>query len=145
MTPQFVSAAVVITSVVMYQICMKSVPEGVNPVSALLTFYLSALVCTLLASRFFADTGTVFSISEFSWAAALVGVAIVGIELGYLLMYRSGWTLAAAPLIGMGGAAIILTVIGMAFFRQPITPKTIAGVGLCLYGLYLLTPTDKMA
>lgn len=144
MTPQFISAAVVVASIVMYQICMKSIPEGVNPISALVTFYLSALVCTMLAARFFADSGAVFSMSEFSWAAVLVGVAIVGIELGYLLMYRSGWTLAAAPLIGMGGAAIILTVIGMAVFRQPITIKTVAGVGLCLYGLYLLTPTDKV-
>jgi drug/metabolite transporter (DMT)-like permease len=139
MSPYFLSAAVVITSIVVYQICMKVIPQGVNPVSALLTFYLSALVCTLIAAPLFRLQEGMFSLTQFSWPAVLVGVAIVGIEFGYLLMYRSGWTLSAAPLIGMGSAAVILAVIGFVWFQEAVSVRHIGGVALCLSGLYLLS------
>ena len=106
MRPYFLSASIVSSSIVVYQICMKVIPEGVNPVSALLTFYLSALVCTLAAAPIFKLQEGMLSLSNFTLPAVLVGVAIVGIEFGYLYMYRSGWTLSAAPLMGMGSAAV---------------------------------------
>ena len=139
MSPTLLSAAVVIVSIVAYQICMKLVPHGVNPVSALLTFYVSALACTLIAAPIFKLQEGMFSVSEFTWPAVLVGIAIVGIEFGYLYMYRSGWTLSAAPLIGMGSAAVILAVVGFLFFQDGFSIRHAAGVVLCLSGLYLLS------
>lgn len=142
MTPQIGTAAIVICSIAMYQICMKSIPEGINPLNALVTFYLSALVCTLVAGKLLTTNEPFLTTSAFSWQAVLVGVAIVGIELGYLLMYRSGWHLAVAPLIGMGGAVVLLTVIGLAVFRQPLPIRHFLGLSLCLFGLYLLLPRE---
>lgn len=140
MSPYFLSAFVVVSSIVVYQVCMKVIPESINPISALLTFYVSALVCTVLAAGAFRMTDNMLSVNQFSLPAGLVGVAIVGIELGYLYMYRSGWTLSAAPLLGMGGAAIILCVIGYVWFQQPMSFKQVSGVALCLAGLYLMSP-----
>ena len=139
MSPYFLSASIVISSIVVYQICMKVIPEGVNPVSALLTFYLSALVCTLAAAPIFKLQEGMLSLSNFTLPAVLVGVAIVGIEFGYLYMYRSGWTLSAAPLMGMGSAAVILALIGFTWFQDPISVRKLAGVAFCLFGLYLLS------
>ena len=140
MTPQLLSALLVIASIAMYQICMKSIPEGLSPFSALITFYLSALIFTVIAAKLIPIED--FSIAQvtFSWPAALVGLAIVGIELGYLLMYRSDWSLAVAPLIGMGGSAIILLVVGLLFFKEPVSLRMLSGMAMCLIGLYLLTP-----
>lgn len=143
MNSQFGSATIVVLSIVLYQLCMKSVPEGVNPVSALVTFYVSALLCTLLTARLFPGGELALSFSDFSWQAALVGVAIVGIELGYLLMYRSGWNIAVAPLMGMGIAAVILAVLGALFFRQPATFRYFCGLAMCLYGFYLIVPANR--
>lgn len=140
MSPYLLSASIVVSSIVVYQICMKTIPQGINPVSALLTFYLSALVCTLLAGTIFRLNEGMFSLSQFTWPAVLVGVAIVGVEFGYLFMYRSGWTLTAAPLIGMGGAAVLLTIIGYIWFQQPMSLRYAFGIVLCLSGLYLLSP-----
>ena len=139
MSPYFLSASIVVSSIVIYQVCMKLIPEGVNPVSALLTFYLSALLCTLVAAGVFRLHENMLSMSHFTWPAVLVGVAIVGIEFGYLYMYRSGWSLSAAPILGMGGAAVLLTVIGYFGFQQAISVRQISGIGLCLIGLYLLS------
>jgi len=140
MTGQLASAAIAIASVVTYQICMKVIPHDLNPISALVTFYVSALICTLIAAWFIPVGMPSWSLAEFSWPAVIVGAAIVGIELGFLLMYRSGWHLGIAPLITMGGAAVLLLPIGVLMFRQPWTPKYLLGIVLCLYGLYLLSP-----
>ncbi len=143
MTVQITSAAIAIASVVTYQICMKVIPEDLNPISALVTFYITALICTLIAAKFVPVSTPSWSFAEFSWTAVFVGVAIVGIELGYLLMYRSGWHLAAAPLVVMGGTAVLLTPIGFAIFRQPWSLRYLLGIMLCLYGLYLLSPQEQ--
>ncbi|MFK7732089.1 MAG: hypothetical protein AB8B48_10780 [Pseudomonadales bacterium] len=142
MSSQLGSATIVIVSILMYQTFIKAVPEHINPINALLTFYITALVCTLIAAKLLPATQGAVSISEFSWAAAAVGVAIVGIELGYLLMYRSGWHLATAPLITMGAASILLLPISLLVFQQPWSTRYLFGIGFCLLGLYLLAPQD---
>ena len=143
MMTQTSSAAIAIASVVMYQVCMKIVPQDLNPISALVTIFGTALVCTLIAARFAPVDTPSWSFAEFSWAPVLVGVAIVGIELGYLLMYRGGWRLEVAPLVVMGSAAVILTPIGLLAFRQPWSSRSLFGIALCLYGLYLLSPQEQ--
>ncbi len=142
MSSQYASAAIVVISILTYQTFIKAVPEHINPINALLTFYLTALVCTLIAAKLLPEAQGTISISEFSWAAAAVGVAIVGIELGYLLMYRSGWHLATAPLITMGTASILLLPISLLVFQQPWSVRYLFGIGFCLLGLYLLAPQD---
>ena len=143
MNAQIVSATIAIASVTLYQIFMKSVPTNLNPVAALATIFTTALVCTLIAWKFAPIDSPELSWAEFSWSAVAVGMAIVGIELGYLLMYRSGWHLAAAPVIVLGGAALLLTPIGILVFRQPWSAKYAIGLVLCLGGIYLLTPQQQ--
>ena len=143
MNAQLTSAAITIASLALYQICIKAIPTGLNPLSALVTFYVTALVCTLIAIGFAPIDAPRWSLAEFSWAAAAVGIAIVGIELGYLFMYRSGWQLAAAPLVVMGGAAVLLTLIDFLVFRQQWSPRYGLGILICLLGLYLLAPQEQ--
>jgi hypothetical protein len=143
MMTQTTTAAITIGSVVMYQVCMKIIPHHLNPISALVTFYATALVCTVVAAKLLPIDVPGWTIADFSWTAVVVGVAIVGIELGYLLMYRSGWHLAAAPLVVMGGTAVLLVPIGLLVFRQPWSLRYLFGIALCLYGLYLLSPQKQ--
>lgn len=142
MTGQIGSAVITIDSLVLYQICMKVIPHNLNPIGALITFYATALVLTLVASRFVPVDSPGWSLSDFSWAVVIVGVAIVGIEMGYLLMYRSGWHLSAAPLVVTGAAVVLLLPIGLLAFRQPWSARYLVGIVLCLYGIYLLAPQE---
>jgi multidrug transporter EmrE-like cation transporter len=143
MITQTASALIAIGSVVAYQICMKVIPHDLNPISALVTFYVTALVCTLVVAKFVPVAAPNWSMAEFSWTAVLVGVAIVGIELGYLLMYRSGWHLAVAPLVVLGASAVVLAPVGWLMFRQPLSLRYLFGLVLCVYGLYLLLPQGQ--
>ena len=143
MNAQIASAALVIASLALYQIFIKTVPAELNPLVALVTFYVTALVCSLVAVKFAPIDVPDWSFANFSWPAVGVGIAIVGIELGYLLMYRSGWHLAAAPLVAVGGAAVLLIPISFFVFRQPWSARYGFGILFCLYGLYLLSPRKQ--
>jgi len=143
MITQTTSALIVISSVATYHVFIKSVPHDLNPISALVTFYVTALICTLIAAKFVPVATPDWSMAEFSWAAAIVGVAIVGIELGFLLMYRSGWHMSVAPLVTMGAATVLLAPIAVFVFRQPFSARYFFGLALCLYGLYLLSPQQQ--
>lgn len=145
MMSQTTSAFVAIASVAAYQLSIKSVPHDLHPIGALATFYLTALICTLVAAKFVPISSPDLSINYFSWAAVMVGVAIVGIELGFLLMYRSGWNLAIAPLMTMGAATVLLAPIAIFAFRQPFSLRYFFGLTLCCYGLYLLAPQQQGA
>ena len=140
MMNQATTAGIAIAFVVIYQLCMKVIAEDLNPISALVTFYVTALVCTRIGARFLPVSMPAWSYAEFSWAAAGVGVAIVGIELGFLLMYRTGWHLSTAPMVVMGGAAVLLIPVAWLVFQQPWSARYFFGLVLCLSGLYLLAP-----
>ena len=140
MNAQVATAALTIVALATYQSFIKAIPQGVSPAFALVTFYVTALCCSLIALKFAPIDIPKFSQSQISWAAVGAGVAIVGIELGYLLMYRAGWHLAAAPLFVVGGAAILLTPVAIMVFRQSMDIRFVAGMMLCLCGLYLMAP-----
>ena len=61
------------------------------------------------------------------------------IEVGYLLTYRVGWDLGLASVISNMAIAILLLPLGLLFFGERITLRTIAGVVCCLIGFLLLT------
>ena len=42
-------------------------------------------------------------------------------------------------MIGNTASALLLVVIGLVFFREHVSGRSVAGVGLCLVGLALIT------
>ena len=145
MNPQLISVSIVIVAISVYQTNMKLVSSELNPLHVLVTIFSTALICTLAAVKFFPAEQLATKVPffpNFPLPAVIVGIAIVGIELGYLMMFRSGWHLAAAPLVTMGGAAIILVFIGALFFQQAITVRSVSGLLVILFGLYLLAPKE---
>jgi drug/metabolite transporter (DMT)-like permease len=68
-----------------------------------------------------------------------VGSGIVAVEIGFLLAYRSGWTLGNASLVANATVAIALLGLGVLVFREPVSLPRLAGVGLCLAGLWMVT------
>jgi drug/metabolite transporter (DMT)-like permease len=68
-----------------------------------------------------------------------VGISIVGVELAVLLAYRTGWKISLVSVIGNTASALLLVGIGLLFFDEHLSGKSLAGVTLCLVGLALIT------
>lgn len=131
----------IVVSTAGYHIAQKSVPAHVNPMVSLLVNYLTALVITLVVLPFYprqAGSSWAGSLREVSWASYAVGLCIFGVELSVLLSYRVGWKLSLASLVANVATALVLALIGLLFYREQISLKNVAGIGLCLLGLVLV-------
>jgi hypothetical protein len=123
-----------------YHVAQKSVPLQLNPMFSLAMNYVTALIGTALLIPFYpVRTAGPWSLKEINWASCAVGVSIVAVELSVLLAYRTGWRVSILSVIGNTASALLLVGIGLLFFQEHLSAKTVAGVALCLVGLGLIT------
>ncbi len=131
--------ALVLLGNVAYHLGLRVIPRGANPAVATLAAYLVATVATAATLPFLArgvPLGPAWR--TLNWSTVVVGVAIVGIEMGYLLAYRAGWTLGTASVTANVSLAVVLLGIGTLAFREPWSPARAIGVGFCVIGLWLV-------
>lgn len=133
------SIVMIVASNILYNICQKSTPKGANPFSALLVTYLAAAVLTIVASFFYkTDKGFIESFKDLNWTSVVLGIAIVGLEFGYLLAYRAGWNISIGSLVANIILALLLIPVGIIFYKEGFEPHKIVGVGLCIVGLIVI-------
>ena len=87
--------ALIVLSNVFYHICSKQVPEAVDPMAALTVTY-SVGAVTAVIMYFVLNRGEASLLKEYSsvnWTSVVLGVAIVGLEVGCIYMYRAGWNI----------------------------------------------------
>jgi drug/metabolite transporter (DMT)-like permease len=117
----------------------KSISPGAHPLVSLLVTYAVAAVITLLLFPFFPLRETFgHALRKINWASAAVGVAIVGVELGFLLAYRSGWRISIGSAAANAAVALVLIPTGLVFFGERLSAANTAGLILCLIGLVLV-------
>lgn len=100
--------------------------------------YVTALLVSLLILPFYPGKSVRASWGNLNWASVAVGVAIVGIELGFVVAYRSGWRISVASLMANVATALLLVAIGVVFFREHLNGRSVAGIALCILGLGLV-------
>ena len=135
----YFSITLAIASSALYHFVAKSTPANVNfPVSLLVT-YAVAFMVTLVGFLFFpVKNGLAFEFKQLNWASFLLAIAIVGIEFGFLLVYRSGWNLGIAAVLVNVVASLILVPVAIYLFKDKLNWVNIVGILVCLAGLVML-------
>ncbi|MGH9317349.1 MAG: EamA family transporter [Thermoanaerobaculia bacterium] len=134
-----VSFLVIVVSTVLYHVSQKSIASAANPVLSLLVTYGFAIAGTLLLLPFFPlrlPLGQAWR--QINWASATVGLSIVGVELGFLLAYRSGWRISVGSAAANAALAVLLIPTGLLLFGERLSWANVLGVVLCLAGLFLV-------
>lgn len=79
--------ALVVFSNVIYQICAKSVPEGMNPLASLtITYLVAAAVSGILYFSLSKDPNLIHEYSKTNWVPFAFGFVLVGLEVGHLCL-----------------------------------------------------------
>ena len=131
--------SVAIACTVGYHLVLKLTPAGVNPLLSLLVTY--ALVTVLFGALLAASPGGFEwrqEARQLNWTAIALAVAIVGLDLAFLFLYRSGFEVSLGALVTQSSAAMLLLVVGVAVFREKLSLANTAGIVLCLVGLWLV-------
>ena len=138
MTLFYFSITLAIASSALYHFVAKSTPANVNFTVSLLVTYGVAFVATLFTFFFFPTSSVVSELKQLNWASVGLAVAVMGIEFGYLLMYRAGWNLGIAAVLVTVLASLILVPVAIFVFKDRLSWVNIAGILVCLAGLMML-------
>ncbi len=131
--------ALIVLSNVVYQICAKSVPTDMDAMASMVVTYLVGAVCS--AILFFAvnkDANLLQEYSKMNAAPALLGISVVGLEVGFIYAYKVGWPVSTASIVQSAFLALALLVVGALLYHEAVTMNKIIGVVVCLIGLYFL-------
>jgi len=135
----YFSITLAILSSAFYHFVAKSTPSNVNFTVSLLVTYAVAFIVTLLGFFFFpVQNGVMTEIKQLNWASIGLAIAVVGIEFGFLLVYRSGWNLGIAAVLVNVVASLILVPVAIFVFKDKISWLNVFGILVCLAGLVML-------
>lgn len=129
----------VVLSNVFYQICAKSVPGNMDPFASLtVTYAVGAVVSLVLYLVLHKNAGLAGEYSKLNWAPFVLGIVIVGLEVGYIYAYKAGWPVSSAQIVQSVVLAVILIFVGYAVYKERISWNKLAGIAVCLAGLVLI-------
>lgn len=140
MTPSMIATlGLAILGQIVYQIGQRAVPANASPFAVLVVAYFVAGVLSLcLAWPLGAAISTVSLRSAFAWPTWVIALAIVAIEFGYLMAYRSGWTIGTAFAIASTVTIVALALVGWVFLGNTLTVRQLAGLACSCAGVWLL-------
>ena len=128
--------ALVVLSNVMYQICAKSVPNEMNPFASLtVTYLVGAVASGVMFFAFNKDANLLKEYSNVNWAPFVLGIVIVGLEVGWIYAYKSGWQVSTGFIVQSAFLAVLLLFVGFLLYHEALTWNKIVGVFICLIGL----------
>ena len=118
---------------------MKAMPSDVNPFGALMVTYLIAAIISAVIFVYAVGPSNVgVEISKFDWTPILLALPIVGLEVGYVFVFRAGWTVSTASVVVNISIACVLLFVGYFLYRENVSLNQIAGIVICLAGLILI-------
>ena len=131
--------ALVILSNVVYQICAKSVPEGMNPLASLtVTYLIGAIVSGVLFFTLNRGGSLLKEYHKLNWAPVVLGLVIVGLEVGWIYAYKAGWQVSTGFIVQSAFLAVVLIFVGYLLYHEVLSWNKIAGVAICLVGLIVI-------
>jgi drug/metabolite transporter (DMT)-like permease len=122
---------------VLYHVCQKATPAGLDPFLALgISFGLASLGCLGL---FVGKHGLATpELHRVNWTSMALAFALMLIESGYLIGYRAGLKLNLTSSACNNMIALVLLGVGTFFYGESFSFRTGAGMALCMAGLLLL-------
>lgn len=131
--------ALIVLSNVAYHICAKSTPESVHPMATLtVTYTVGAVLSALMYFLLNRGGNLIEEYRHINWTTWVLGIAIVGLEVGSMEMYRVGWEISVGQLVQSALLAVCLLVVGLIFYKEQLSWTKMAGIVICLVGLYVI-------
>lgn len=133
------SISIAILATLGYHLAQKYISAEASPGAVLFVTYSVALAISVVVF-YFLPTEQSFGteLRTAGWQSVGLGLAVVGIEVGFLLAYRADWNLSTAGLIANAAVALLLLPIGYLFLKERLMPINMIGIAVCLVGLILI-------
>lgn len=124
-----------------YHLGQKKIRPDLPPYFVFTIIYFLSMAIMFVSGRV-TNTNFLFEIKSLSlkdfFYLLLVSIGVIGIELGFLLVYRADFSISYAALIVNIGLGILLLMAGLFLFKENLNLIQLMGVIICLIGIYLI-------
>ena len=124
---------------VLYHIASKSIPAAQNAFMGLVVNYSTALLASAILFFMTPHEKILVEAARSNWACVLMGLAITGVEVSFVMIYRAGGKLSTVSLIVNILLALAMLAVGGFFYHEQITAQKIFGAALCIAGVVMLS------
>jgi len=136
----YISACVAIVGAVGYQYFVKQVPGSLNPIVSVIGMYVVVLALSVILLPLLPAEGDLrHHFRQLSWIQIALAVSVIMIELGFLLMYRYGWSLGTGNLVTGVFINLILIGLGVTLLGEKVNLFNAIGIAFCILGVALIS------
>ena len=135
----FMPIAVAVAANVLYHVASKSIAPEQNAFMGLVVNYATALIASAILFCLTPHEKFLVEAARSNWACVLMGLAITGVEVSFVMIYRAGGELSTASLIVNILIAVAMLEVGGVFYHEQISASKIFGAALCIAGVVLLS------
>ena len=131
--------ALIIVAEVIYQICTKSVPDTIDPLASLtVTYLVAALMSGALFFALHRGGNLMSEYQHLNIAPAILGIAIVGLEAGWIYAFKAGWQVSTGFIVQSAFLAVALLAVGYLLYHEVLSWNKVIGIAICLVGLFFI-------
>lgn len=135
----YLSAALAIFATVGYHTFIKKISPDIHPLVSIVAIYIFVLVLSLAALPFVLTRQDIaLHATKVGWVQLGVALAVIGMELGFLLMYRYGWDLSLGNVVTGVFINIVLATIGVVFLKEQLSVINMLGIVMCIAGVAMV-------
>ena len=135
----YLPIAVAVAANVLYHVASKSIAPEQNAFMGLVVNYATALIASAILFYLTPHEKFLVEAARSNWACVLMGLAITGVEVSFVMIYRAGGEMSTASLIVNVLLALAMLAVGGVFYREQITAQKIFGAMLCMAGVIVLS------
>ena len=129
----------IVLSNTIYQICAKGIPDQASPFASLtITYLVGAAFSAMMHYMTHPHSGIIKEFAKMNWAPYILGIVIVGLEVGWIYAYKAGWQVSTGMIVQSAFLAVVLILVGALLYQEPITWNKLAGIAICLVGLVFI-------
>lgn len=128
-----------VLSSALYHFLLKQTSAKASPMLVLFWSYALAAAVCLIFLMFKSGKLEMFSVfKERGWLPMILALAVVGIEFGYILAYKSGGKVGQVSMITQMVSLVFMMGVGYVLTKEPITLQRAFGVASALFSFHLL-------
>ncbi len=135
----YLPIAVAVAANVLYHVASKSIAPEQNAFMGLVVNYATALIASAVLFYVTPHEKFLVEAARSNWACILMGLAITGVEVSFVMIYRAGGEMSTASLIVNVLLALAMLAVGGVFYSEQITATKFFGAVLCMAGVIVLS------
>ncbi len=129
----------VVLSNIVYQVCSKSTPNGIDPFASLTVTYAVGMIASVILYFTVGSGENLFKeYTKLNWAPFVLGIVIIGLEAGFIFAYKAGWQVSTASIVQSSFLSVALIFVGFILYKEDLSLNKILGVVICLIGLFFI-------